>query len=112
MTGSVALLMPLLNSVWQINNGSIAVVLVNITGQDIPINVKLSSIQNGYKEDLTSGSPLLQSCLCRVREQRNENLCEYICEGDSVNGLSLTVPAYACSVILIGSEKDYGVHTE
>lgn len=113
--GTEMKLPPVLNSVWQIDDGSIAIVLVNITEQKQSLTAKMESIQKLFNDGVTSTNsthiyPLPQMCIGMVREHQQEHVREYICEGDSENGFKITIPAYACSVILIGSEKKYGIH--
>ena len=112
--GEEVKLPPVMNSVWQINDGSIAIVLVNITDKEQTLITQMNSIQKLFDKGISSNSthvyPLPQMCIGMVREHKQEKIHEYICDGDSENGFKITIPAYACSVILIGSEKEYGIH--
>lgn len=113
--GTEIKLPPIMNSIWRIDDGSIAIVLVNITEKKQSVTTQMGSIQKLFAGSVTSSNsthiyPLPQMCVGMVREHQQEKVREYICEGDSENGFKITVPAYACSIILIGSEKKYGIH--
>jgi hypothetical protein len=123
-SGTEVSLMPVLNSVWQINDGSIAVFLTNITEEPVDVTVRLKSNQaiiaammSGdadktelEKLDATEYYPLPQNTLALVREQNCRDQKTFVSEGNSERGFNVTVPALKCRVILIGSEKAYGVH--
>lgn len=117
-------LMPILNSIWQIDDGSIGIVLVNITEKPINIKIKLPNIQsliadmmeNGTTfrpEDIPDSSqyyPLAQNTIGMLRIMEDEELVSTVCDGDSEHGYEVTVPPLKATVIVIGSEKTYGVH--
>ena len=123
-TGTEVRLMPILNSVWQIDDGSIGVVLVNITEKPVKLDVKLAGKQEFYLGIAREGSkeevqkafndaryyPLPQNAVGQVRFQDGDKQIRAICDGDSEGGFSVEVPALNCVVIAIGSEKRYGVH--
>lgn len=122
--GTEVELMPVLNSVWQINDGSIAIVLTNITESPQQLTVKLPSAQQLLAQMMANGAdaeatqkldssdvyPMPQNCIAVVRRQENEKQTTSICDGDTENGLKVKVPPLECLVLVIGSEKEYGVH--
>jgi hypothetical protein len=122
--GTEVQLMPVLNSVWRIDDGSIGVVLVNITREPVDLHVQLPSIQQLYlkkrmediEEDIEQALkssryyPLPQNTVGQLRRQQEGRQEISICDGDTESGFDLTVPPLECVVIAIGSEKQYGVH--
>lgn len=124
--GTEVELMPVLNSVWQINDGSIAIVLVNITETTRQLVIKLPSAQQLLAQMMADGAsdetvrkldssnfyPMPQNCIGILRRQENEKQTTSICDGDTENGLVVKVSPFECVVIVIGSEKEYGVHHE
>ena len=122
--GTEVELMPVLNSVWQVDDGSIAVCLTNITNEQIDLNVKLPSAQQLFAKMMSDGAkpeeieslksldcyPLAQNCIAVLRQQDGEKQTTSICDGETENGFNIQVPALKCVVIVIGSEKKYGVH--
>ena len=117
--------MPILNSVWQIDDGSIGIVLVNITDAAVNVKIKLPSMQSLFlelmktnntaprPEDLAESTrvyPLAQNTVGVLRMMDDEQLMSTICDGDSEHGYDVTLPPLKAAVIVIGSEKRYGVH--
>ncbi len=121
--GTELYLSPVLNSVWQKDDGSIAVVLVNITDQTQKCYIKLPNQQEMLAEmmskegsvskevkESTNYYPLPQCALGILREQQGDTAKSMICSGDSENGFEVELSPLKCNIIIIGSEKDYGVH--
>jgi len=123
--GTEVELMPVLNSIWQINDGSVAIVLVNITENPIDIKVKLPTPQQLLAKMMSEGAseettkklnspefyPLPENTIGMLcRQDDDEKQITSICDGDSENGFNVQVPAFKCVVIVVGSEKKYGVH--
>ena len=118
------IVMPILNSIWQIDDGSIGIVLVNITEEPVKVKIKLPNIQslianmmdNGITfrpEDMADSSqhyPLAQNTIGMLRIIDDEQLVTTVCDGDSEHGYEVDVPPLKTAVIVVGSEKKYGVH--
>jgi hypothetical protein len=52
-----------------------------------------------------------QNTIGMLRQQKDDGKqITSICDGDSENGFNVRAPALKCVVIVIGSEKKYGVH--
>ena len=105
-----------INSVWQCNDASIAVVLTNLSNEEQEVKTKFPSVQM-YDAPVTEtwGAanyryPMPQACPCLVIIYQPESRTEIIPDGDSTNGYQLKLPARAVAVMLISSEKPYGVH--
>ena len=117
-------LMPVLNSIWQIDDGSIEIVLVNITDNPVNLKIRLSSPQQLLAEMMANGAteesikklqsidsyPMAQNTHGILKQMEDTKVITSICEGDSEHGFSVTVPALKCVVIAIASDKKYGVH--
>jgi len=122
--------LPILNSVWQAYDGSIAVVLVNITDGPIEVTVKLPSVfdkvtknnleklmadnfEVGQEDESFFSStdfyPIPSQSIGQLRTHDGDNLNNSICDGDSHNGFKVKIPGYKSAVISIGSEKGYGI---
>jgi hypothetical protein len=122
--GTETELMPVLNSIWQIDDGSIEIVLVNITDKPIDLKIKLSSPQQLFAEMMANGAteetikklksidsyPMAQNTHGILKQMDDTKVVTSICDGDSEHGFSVTVPALKCVIIAIASDKDYGVH--
>jgi hypothetical protein len=122
--GTEVELMPVLNSVWQIDDGSVAIVLVNITEKPIDIKVKLPTPQHLLAQMMADGAtpetikqlkspdyyPIPENTFGMLRQMNGTTMVSSICEGDSEHGFEVHVPALKCVVIAVGSEKKYGVH--
>jgi hypothetical protein len=122
-TGTEVPLMPVLNSVWQRIDGSIGVVLVNITSEPVSLTVRLPSIQGMYAEAMRLGAPaeaddatlsrlypLPQRAAAEVRTVVGDELLNTIAEGDSERGFAVTIEPMSAMVLAMGSEKFYGTH--
>ena len=117
-------LMPVLNSVWQVDDGSVAIVLVNITDKPIDIKVKLPNSQHLLAQMMADGAthetikqlkspdfyPLPENSFGILRQMNDTTMVSSICDGDSEHGFNVQIPALKCVVIGVGSEKKYGVH--
>lgn len=122
--GTEVELMPVLNSIWQIDDGSVAIVLVNITEKPIDIKVELPTPQHLLAKMMNEGAtpetlkqlkspdfyPLPENSFGILRQMDDTMMVSSICEGDSEHGFNVQVPALKCVVIVVGSEKRYGVH--
>ena len=117
-------LMPVLSSIWQIDDGSIGIVLVNITEEPVEVKIKLPNIQNLIAKMMDNGTtfnpedmagssqyyPLAQNTIGMLRIVEDEQLVSTVCDGDSEHGYEVSVPPLKAAVIVVGSEKQYGVH--
>ena len=114
---------PVLNSVWQRRDGSIAVVLVNITEQPIDLFVVLPNVQTLYKKmraedrpaeldeaDQSRLYPLPQCCVAQQRYIDDDQLITSIADGDSDNGYRVHLPSLRAKLLVIGSEKHADTH--
>jgi hypothetical protein len=120
-----------LNSVWQAYDGSIGIVLVNITKDPQKLKIKLPNIfeiisQNSKEKiiadnleataDIESAKnsthfyPCPQRAVAQLRYVKDEKLIKTICPGDSESGYDVQIPGLSCCVICIGSEKRFGFH--
>lgn len=121
--GETVTLSPVLNSVWTKNDGSIAIVLVNITEQPIDLTVTLPSVQSCFKRTRAEDAPieiddatqsrlysLPQRSIAQQRFVDDDRLVMTIAEGDSDRGYRVTLPPLRCKILIIGSEKNANVH--
>lgn len=113
---------PVLNGVFQRIDGSIGVVLVNITADPVPLTVRLPSPQSMYAQAMKQGIPvqaddatlshyypLPQRTGAEVRTLVDDRFRKTIAEGDSERGFELTVAPFTAMVVALGSEKPYGL---
>lgn len=115
MTGTEFTMPAVLNSVWQCDNASIAVVLVNISDCEQKFEVVMPSIQMGDKVSSGSGAanyryPLPQASQAFQYNYHNGRQPRIVPGGDSTNGFHINMPPRTTAVLLISSEKCYGVH--
>jgi hypothetical protein len=121
-TGTDVSLMPVLNSVWQRIDGSIGVVLVNITQEPVALTVRLPSVQGMYAQAMKQGVPvksedatlsrlypLPQRSPAEVRTLVGDEPRKAVAEGDSERGFSVVVEPMSAMVLAMGSEKPYGL---
>lgn len=121
--GEPVVLPPVFNSVWQRRDGSIAVVLVNITEQPIDIFVTLPNVQSLYKNTRAEDTPaemneairsrlypLPQCCVAQQRYIDDDQLVTSIADGDSDNGYRVNLPPLRAKLLVIGSEKNADTH--
>lgn len=122
--GEPVSLPPVLNGVWRREDGSIAVVLVNITEHPIDLDVVMPNVQSIFKlnkaddapvefDDATLSRlyPLPQCCVAQQRYVDDDRLRIDVAEGDSDNGYRVSLPPLRCKALVIGSEKQADVHT-
>ena len=122
-TGTEVSLMPVMNSVWQRIDGSIGVVLVNITDEPISLTIQLPSVQAKYAEAMKQGVPfaadeatlsrfypLPQRTPAEMRTMDGDEFCKTIAEGDSERGFAVVVEPMSAMLLAMGSEKFYGTH--
>jgi hypothetical protein len=120
--GIEVLLSPILNGVFQRIDGSIGVVLVNISTEALSLNVRLPSMQAMYAQAMEKGTPfeadeatlsryypLPQRTGAEVRTLVNGELHKTIAEGDSERGFDLTIAPLTATIVALGSEKPYGL---
>ncbi len=120
--GTEVHLLPILNGVFQRIDGSIGVVLVNITTDPLSLCVRLRSMQHMYAQAMERGTPieadeatlshyypLPQRTGAEIRTLVNDTLCKTIAEGDTERGFNLTIAPLSATIIALGSEKPYGL---
>lgn len=101
-TGTEITLPAVLHSIWIRNDTSIAVVMVNISHEDVQVSIDLGDHQDDY--------PLPQAGIVRLWEHSGSEAHALIAEGDS-DHFKCTIKPFTVVVASIGSEKPYGVHS-
>ena len=115
MEGAIIKRPAVLNSVWQSDNASIAVVLCNISQEEQTFSIVMPSIQLGDTVIKRGGEkyykyPLPQASQGYLLEYRNGRKPRVVPQGDSTNGFTVTMQPRSVAVLQISSEKPYGVH--
>lgn len=114
--GTVIKLPQILNSVWQVNDGSVGVVLLNIKNEACPVHVDLNGVYMGdpipevYGGKANYHYPIPAMTAATLREYNGSDIVEKMASGNTHVGFDVTVPPLGCSILIISSEKDYGVH--
>jgi hypothetical protein len=120
--GTEVKLSPVLNGVFLRVDGSIGVVLVNITTDAISLTVRLPSPQSMYAQAMKQGAvvhadeatlshyyPLPQRTGGEIRTVIDGQFRKSIADGDSERGFELSLNPLSCAIVTLGSEKPYGL---
>ncbi len=117
MTGRVVILPAVMNSVWQCDDASLAVVVVNITEEPQRLRILLPSIQmdDSLESSGRGGAenyryPLPQATLCHGFLYAGNERRTFVPDGHSGRGFEFELPPESVAVLLIPTEKPYGVH--
>ena len=114
--GHLVRLPQVLNSVWQVNDGSVAVVLLNIKNEPVTLKVDAPGVYMGDPIPTPYGGkanyhypiPAMTGGTLRIYE--GSTVTEKMAFGNTQVGFTVDVPALGCTVLLVTSEKDYHVH--
>ena len=115
-TGTVVKLPQVLNSVWQVNDGSVAVVLVNVSDEIVPVHVDLPGVYMGdelpkpYGGKANCRYPVPAMTQGMLREYTDDGVTEKLARGNTRTGFPIEVPPLGCSILVVTSDKDYSVH--